>query len=129
MPKSNTTEHLERFIRSFIVKSRQGRWRHLLLTRPAKAASKLFKIEQDLNPKVCSRVNHAWDAACGYSDDTVGVYFDGLSSPRYKSLQDAIDECTEKVVDAIFSVSPGEIAYVFYHEGWAWICRKPGVKV
>jgi hypothetical protein len=116
--------HLAGFATSFVRPKFRARWRHILLERPAKAAAQLRKFEGHLDPRRCRLVDNAADVLHTIPESTRGLYFDGQDSPRFVSLDDALFRSGATTADAIFSISPGEHAVFFFHEGWAWVCEK-----
>ena len=115
----NVDNHLSSFVHSFVLNSRRERWLDLLMNQKDKAAQVKSKLVNALDERYCRRVK----TINGVDPGTMGVFFDFYSSPSVVPLSDAMTKGDCR--DAIFSVLPGKLAIVFFHEGELWFCAKP----
>ena len=117
--------HLEAFANAFVDKKYSDRWKHILIQKPNKAKTELVKFERQLNNSRCTLIeNPDINLVKTINASTLGVYFDGLENPQIISLESAINQATFNCTDALFSITPGELAILLFHEGWSWLCKK-----
>lgn len=119
--------HLKGFADAFIDPSFSDRWLHVLLEQPSKAASQLKKFERHLNLKHCVLVENVEQLKRLFPElysGVSGLYFDGVGPARTLTIEKAIEQSTDDVCDAIYSIRPCCLALFFFHEGWLWVCKR-----
>lgn len=113
------TQHLEKFVSSFVLPDRQGKWEHLLLKNRKRSYKNSSKLESHLTKQFCLLVKKE-DMYINL--ETKGVFYDFRDSSFFVSLEDAL--ILGDYQDAIFSMIPGKLALYFSHEGRIWLCQK-----
>lgn len=111
--------HLKSFVESFILEARKDKWTGLLCERPKNIVMQSSKLFNHLDHNYIEQ-NDSLDNIA--PDDTVGVFYDFIEKPACISFSEAL--ARGKGHDALFSISPGELAVCFCHDGWNFVCKK-----
>lgn len=118
-PREQYIEHVAGFVAAFVMPDRRQRWLHLLAQRPKQLLKNSHKLLGHLDEAKCDRV----ESLDSISESTSGVYFD------FHADSDLVLVNRDRAMelgsghDAIFSVTPGRIAFYFFHEDWIMACR------
>lgn len=110
--------HAAGFASAFVAPARRGRWADLLARRPRRIGCDSHRLHADLDRRVCRPIAD-WPA--GLRGD--GVFYGFFDIPRVVPASRAAVFAGGG--DAIFSLTPGELAVYFFHEGEVWLCRSP----
>jgi hypothetical protein len=115
--------HLRAFAESFIQPHRVERWIHATIDKPTKARTCLAKFPDHRIASHCPEVSGTalWpESLTARFGDGLGLFFNGRGDGGLTSIAHA----ATLGGDAIFSLVPGKLAVVFFHEGWGWICTR-----
>ncbi len=110
--------HLSAFVASFIVSTRRERWLDLLVYRRDKLFQDSSKLASSLNTKYCHLVRDLQHLSPLVS----GVFDNFYDQPYVQNLSQALKLGQGR--DAIFSIRPGKLVIVFFHEGEIYLCSK-----
>lgn len=120
-------QHLAGFAEAFIDRRFRARWLHILIERPTKAALELKRFERHCDPRYCHLLEPGHVDAVSLANElgaVSGCFYDGGGEPCWLGLAEAVTAAAGR--DALFSIAPAKVAVFFFHEGWAWICRRTG---
>lgn len=118
--------HLEKFIKSFVRKSRNERWIYYLIEKPEKVSDlEMMRFYGHRNEDTTEYIKRE-DLPKVFGNDfekIKGIYFDEWNcKPEVLTLSQVLENAHGR--EAIFSVKAGELALFFTHEFEIFLCQK-----
>ena len=122
---SEVSNHLDAFIRRFVMPRRRSRARHILLEEPDKAVSELRQLGMWLDPRYAAELT----GSQGFPGPlarrfgaTRGVYFDQTGEMLRATAAEAATLSAFQDRDVILSFKAGALVLVILNEGGSYMC-------
>lgn len=123
---NNGKIHLEKFVESFVRKSRRERWLYYLLEKPEKVMDLEMMRFYGHRNEITTEFVKSEDLSKVFGNNfekVKGIYFDDFDcKPELLTLSQAFENGNGR--EAIFSVKAGELALFFTHEYEIFLCKK-----
>ncbi|HEX9962960.1 MAG TPA: hypothetical protein VGB00_18655 [Pyrinomonadaceae bacterium] len=123
LTEKEVIEHLEGFVKSFVLPEFQHRWNHFLFEKPGKARFEMVKFYGHHNPAFCKIVKSrvVFENFVKIRGDLTGIYFDG-DEPAKRIKVSEVEELMG--CEAVFSIKAGKLALLLTHEFEVFLCEK-----